>query len=160
DGSNSPRADVSTVHARRQAYSMLLKKGVIRVGMPIPAGAEFALVAVHDPHRHASAPEPSPVPRPPPPTNLRLPTALMWDGRESFAPLGTTPIGSTLTPQQDAEALFADLKHQAIDATRGHAQGASPLPDDVAGAIVSFELNLATAQQVHRGVGHLDADGA
>jgi hypothetical protein len=84
----------------------------------------------------------------------------MWDGRESFAPLGTTPIGSTLTPQQDAEALFADLKHQAIDATRGHAQGAAPLPDDMAGAIVSFELNLATAQQVHRGVGHLDADGA
>ena len=28
DGSNSPQADVSTIHARRQAYSMLLNKGV------------------------------------------------------------------------------------------------------------------------------------
>src|SRR2546421_655780 len=32
DGSNSPLADVSTVEARRNAYSMLLRKGLIRVG--------------------------------------------------------------------------------------------------------------------------------
>ena len=36
DGSNSPLADVSTVAARRVAYSMLLKKGLIRVGIGIP----------------------------------------------------------------------------------------------------------------------------
>src|SRR5262249_45246338 len=39
DGSNSPNADVSTVSTRRTAYSMLLSKGLIRVGMGIPAGA-------------------------------------------------------------------------------------------------------------------------
>lgn len=33
DGSNSPLADVSTLKARRSAYSMLLNKGLIRVGM-------------------------------------------------------------------------------------------------------------------------------
>ena len=38
DGSNSPRADVSTIQARRQAYSMLLNKGVIRIGLPISPG--------------------------------------------------------------------------------------------------------------------------
>ena len=38
DGSNSPRADVSTVRGPAAAYSMLLNKGVIRVGLPIPAG--------------------------------------------------------------------------------------------------------------------------
>jgi cytochrome c peroxidase len=160
DGSNSPRADVSTVYARRQAYSLLLNKGVIRIGLPIPAGAEFALVAVADPYRYASASELSLFRRPPPATNLRFLTAVMWDGRESFAPLGTTPLSSGASPPQNAAALFGDLKHQANDATRTHAQGASPLPDDVAGAIVAFELNLATAQQALRRVGQLDADGA
>src|SRR4051794_8463868 len=80
DGSNSPRADVSTVHTRRRAYSMLPNKGVIRVGMPIPASAEFALVAVHAPSGYASAAELSLFRRPPPATNLRFLTAVMWDG--------------------------------------------------------------------------------
>src|SRR4051794_8746260 len=68
DGSNSPRADVSTLEARRRAYSMLLGKGVIRVGMPIPAGAEFALAAVDDPYGYASASELSLFRRPIPST--------------------------------------------------------------------------------------------
>src|SRR5262245_54490857 len=41
DGSNSPDADVSTVDARRAAYSMLLTKGLIRVGIGVPTTAEF-----------------------------------------------------------------------------------------------------------------------
>jgi hypothetical protein len=45
DGSNSPDADVSTVAARRTAYSMLLSRGVFRVGMTVPKGAEFDLLA-------------------------------------------------------------------------------------------------------------------
>jgi hypothetical protein len=83
----------------------------------------------------------------------------MWDGRESFAPMGTTPILSNATPDQNAVALFNDLKHQANDATMTHAQGV-PLTDDVAQAIVQFELNLATAQQNAHHVGNLDAQGA
>jgi len=55
DGSNSPLADVSTVAARRAAYSMLLTKGLIRVGLPIPANAEFDLIAVNDPYGFASS---------------------------------------------------------------------------------------------------------
>ncbi|TMQ23834.1 MAG: hypothetical protein E6J90_09710, partial [Deltaproteobacteria bacterium] len=50
DGSNSPTADVSTLAKRRAAYSMLLTKGLIRIGLPIPANAEFELVAVDDPY--------------------------------------------------------------------------------------------------------------
>jgi len=38
DGANSPRADVSTLAARRAAYSMVLARGVIRVGLAVPAG--------------------------------------------------------------------------------------------------------------------------
>lgn len=37
DGSNSPLADVSTAAAREEAYSMLLGKAVIRIGIGIPA---------------------------------------------------------------------------------------------------------------------------
>jgi hypothetical protein len=155
DGSNSPLADVSTVAARRAAYSMLLNKGVIRIGLPIPAGAEFRLIDVQDPYGFASAAQLSLFRRPVPATNLRFLTTVMWDGRESFLPFGTFPILASNTPAQNAAALFADLMHQANDATIGHAQGFS-LSDDVAMAIVNFELNLATAQQTVR-AGSLEA---
>src|SRR5262249_10127129 len=79
DGSNSPLADVSTVAARRAAYSMLLNKGVIRIGLPIPAGAEFELIEVEDLYGFASAAELSLFRRPIPGANLPLLTALMWD---------------------------------------------------------------------------------
>ncbi len=49
DGSNSPNAVVTTVERRRGAFSMLLNKGVIRIGLPIPAQAEFSLERVDDP---------------------------------------------------------------------------------------------------------------
>jgi cytochrome c peroxidase len=160
DGSNSPNADVSTIKARHTAYSMLLTKGLIRIGLPIPANAEFALVGVDDPYGYASAAELSLFRRPIPSTNLRFLTAVMWDGRESFAPMGTTPILSSATPDQNAAALFNDLKHQANDATLTHAQGAAPLTDDLAQAIAEFELNLATAQQKLDQIGDLDAEGA
>src|SRR5262245_5157900 len=39
DGSNSPLADVSTVHARPRAYSLLRTKALIRVGIAIAPAA-------------------------------------------------------------------------------------------------------------------------
>jgi cytochrome c peroxidase len=159
DGSNSPAADVSTVAARQAAYSMLLNKGLIRIGIAIPAGAEFVLIGVDDPYGFASAAQLSLFRRPLPSTNLRFLTGVMWDGRESFPPLGTLPILANNTPAQNAATLFADLMHQANDATMGHAQGFA-LSDDVAMAIVNFELNLATAQRVVRSAGSLDAGHA
>src|SRR5690242_19661445 len=50
DGANSPTADVSTVDARRIAYSQLLDKALIRVGIGIPTNAEFELIGVDDPY--------------------------------------------------------------------------------------------------------------
>ena len=44
DGATSPNADVSTTAKRREAYAMLLDKGLIRVGIGIPQNAEFDLV--------------------------------------------------------------------------------------------------------------------
>lgn len=159
DGSNSPLAAVNTVAKRRRAYSMLLEKGLIRVGLPIPAGAEFELVGVDDPYQYASASELSLFRRPMPTTNLRFLTGVMWDGRESSLKTGTFPILADASPAQNELALFEDLKHQANDATVGHAQAATPLTDEQQVAIARFELNLATAQQVDRGAGRLDSRG-
>jgi hypothetical protein len=167
DGSNSPLADVSTVKARRAAYSMLLKKGAIRVGLPIPANAEFTLAGVDDPHGYASARELSLFRRPLPTTNLRFLTTVMWDGRESTPLTGTLPI-FTPTPvspipdqlDQLERNLVADLRHQSNDATTGHAQAMLPgLTADLQAAIVAFEMNLATAQRVGHRVGRLDVHG-
>src|SRR3954469_8293629 len=108
DGSNSPNADVSTPAARRNAYSMLLSKGLIRVGIGVPANAEFDLIAVDDPYGHASAAELSLFRRPLPSTNLNFLSAVMWDGRETLA----------------GQSVHFDLSDQANGATLGHAAGA------------------------------------
>lgn len=129
DGSNCDTADVSTVAARRAAYSMLLNKGLIRVSLPVPANAEFTVAAVDSPYGCNSTSNLSLYRRPLPATNLRFLTTVMWDGRES-AP------GNTL--QQN-------LASQANDATTGHAQGA-PLSPALQQQIVDFEMSMTTAQ--------------
>ncbi len=155
DGSNSPSADVSTVAKRRQAYSMLLNRGVIRVGIGIPANAEFSLDAVDDPYGHASAADLSLFRRPLPSTNLGYTTGVMWDARETTA--------SFLPPMDAGVAnanLVASLRHQAIDATLGHAQGAAPPSEDQLVEIVGFEAELSTAQIRDDRAGYLNADDA
>jgi len=143
DGSNSPNADVSTLAKRREAYSMLLNRGTIRVGIGMPAGAEFELVSVDDPYGYASEAELSMFRRPLPSTNLTLINPVMWDGRV---------VGATIP-----EAL-AD---QSNGATMGHAQALEPLPQDTRLAIVDLESKLFSAQTVvTKGLGSVSADGA
>src|SRR5262249_17016424 len=112
DGSNTPNADVSTLDKRRQAYSMLLKKGLIRVGLPVPANAEFELIKVDDPYKFASAAELSLFRRPLQIANLKFISTVMWDGRE-------------VVPGQ---SVAFDLTNQANTAVVTHAQG-QPLTD-------------------------------
>jgi len=155
DGSNSPAADVSTVAARRAAYSMLLSKGVIRVGIGIPANAEFELVRVDDPYGHASAAELSLFRRPLPATNLRFLSTLMWDGRETFKdPASKDCIAGTTTC---FASMHFDLVDQSNAATTGHAQAAQPLSTEQREAIVAFEMTLFTAQIFDRDAGNLRA---
>lgn len=163
DGSTSPLADLSTVEARRDAYQMLLAKGVIRVGLTVPAGADFVVTAVDDPYSYAgSAADPlgpaltlSLFRRPLPAANLPFLSAVMWDGRETV-----TPLLLTNSAAQNAQALAADLAHQANDATLGHAQGAIGLTSDQQQDIVAFESGLFTAQTSDAGAGDLTAKGA
>jgi len=128
DGSNSPNADVSTLDQRRQAYSMLLNKGLIRIGLPVSANAEFELVAVDDPYHFASAAQLSLFRRPLQTANLKIST-VMWDGRE-------------VVPGQ---SVASELATQASDANVAHALG-QPLTPAQRDSIVQFTTALASAQ--------------
>jgi len=109
DGATCPSDDVSTLSAKRKAYSLVLAKGLIRIGLPMPsAGLEFQITDVNDPYgcntnpvtglTGSSTGTVSIYRRPLPATNLGFLSTIMWDGREP--------------------SLFS----QAIDATLTHAQ--------------------------------------
>ena len=158
DGSNAPHADVSTVERRREAYSMLLGKGLIRVGLPVPADAEFALDAVLDPYGHASAGELSLFRRPLPATNLRFLAGVMWDGRETV--LDHTAAGCTVAAGACLAPLALDLGNQANGATTGHAQALQALTEAERAEIVAFEVGLFTAQAWDAQAGFLQSPDA
>jgi hypothetical protein len=147
DGSNRPNyttAELSTLEGRRAAYSMLLNHGLIRVGIGIPTGADFALTAVDDPYGYASAAELSLFRRPLPTTNLDFIATVMWDGRETFA----------------GKSIHFDLSDQSNGATQGHAASTNPLSDAQRTSIVNFETGIATAQQIDNAAGALNQDSA
>ena len=50
DGAVCPTTDVSNFPAKLDAYRLLLEKGLIRIGLPIPATAEFSIESVGDPY--------------------------------------------------------------------------------------------------------------
>jgi cytochrome c peroxidase len=126
DGATCPLDDVSTYEKKQAAYRLLLEKGLIRVGLPMPsAGLEFQILGVNDPYgcntnpltglRGSTTGTVSVYRRPLPAANLGFLTTIMWDGREP--------------------SLFS----QAVDATLGHAQGpVAPSPAQQQ-QIVSFE---------------------
>lgn len=145
DGSNCEGADISTLSKRRKAFSLLMSRGLIRVGIDVPQDAEFIIDSVDDPYGcDAPLTGASMYRRPLPSTNLGFLSAVMWDGRES----------STTT------TILQDLAQQADDATMGHAQAASHLTDQEKQEIVAFETALFTAQAVSDDAGSLRAAGA
>ena len=160
DGSNSPNAPVATLEQKRVAYSMLLRRGVIRVGLPMPANAEFSLIRVEDPYGFASARELSMFRRPLPTANLRLSNTVMWDGRETAIDPRSTICILSRGPQTCFATLDFDLGQQANNATRGHAQAARDLTAAQQSAMVNFEKSLTTAQVSDRVAGALNSGGA
>ncbi len=158
DGANSPLADVSTVRKRRQAYSMLLDKANIRVGIGIPTDAEFELDQADDPYGFASASELSLFRRPMPTTNLKFISAVMWEGRETtLNPNSGECIYGTTTC---FSPVAYDLSTQANHATLGHAEALADLTQAEREEIVSFEMGLFTAQVRDKVAGSLTNNGA
>src|SRR6185437_12985053 len=130
-----------------------------RISIPLAANPEFTISVVHDPYGCAITVDPttgqediSVYRRPLPSTNLSFLSSVMIDGRETVTPLGS---GATFLAN-----LVTDLKHQALDATLGHAQAASPPSDAQLAEIVTFELGLYTAQSLDRDAGPLADRGA
>jgi cytochrome c peroxidase len=143
DGANCPIADVSTLDGRQDAYGLLLTKGLIRVALPIPAGAEFSLIDVDDPYDCDPRGDLALFRRPLPTTNLKFLSGVMWDGRES-------PAGRSMDD---------NLRRQVIDATLGHAEASVAPTVDQIEEIVAFEKALFTAQVRDRFARDLDGDG-
>jgi len=141
DGANCPNGS-----SRNPAdHSLLLKNGLIRIPLTLPLNSEFTISAAHDPYGCAIAVDPhtgaqtiSVYRRPLPATNLRFLSAVMFDGRETIQPLSD--------PNTFVANLVIDLKHQAVDATLGHAQAAIPPTDAQQTAMVNFEMGLYSAQ--------------
>ena len=154
DGGNCTAAPVGD----RAAHSLILQYGLIRFAMPLPANAEFTVTVVHDPYGCATTFDAATgqtdiavYRRPLPTTNLAFLSAVMFDARETVAPLND---GAAFLAN-----LVTDLKHQAMDATTGHGQATTAPSDARVTEIVRFELGLYTAQGLDWRAGRLSGGG-
>ena len=154
DGANCPNGKEGDA----SAHSLLLQHGVIRVGITLPASTEFEIRAVYDPYGCAVTTDPttgrptiSVYRRPLPSTNLRFLSTVMFDGRETVMPLNDE--------HSFPDNLVADLKHQAFDATMGHAQASVQPSQEQLSEIVKFEMGLSTAQVSDNRAGSLFTGG-
>ena len=146
DGATCPTDKVKTIGDKRRAYKLLIDKGLIRIGLAMPANAQFEVTKVDDPYSCTTNPATgltsktsgivSVYRRPLPSTNLGFLTAIMWDGREP------------------------SLANQSIDATLGHAQAEQPPTSSQQEQIVEFETGIFTAQIFDNKAHDLHADGA
>jgi hypothetical protein len=155
DGANCPDA---TPADGPGSYGLLLNHALIRVFLPVPAGAQYTGEAVYDPYGCALvtaagvAPTVSVYRRPLPTTNLTFLSAVMFDGRETAQPLTAAPTFLS--------NLRANLVNQARGATLGHAEAAASPTDGQLAAIADFQLGLFTAQATDDAAGVLNAQGA
>jgi cytochrome c peroxidase len=148
DGSGCPTQDVSSESARREAYHLLLTKGLIRIELPVPVNAEFTVLNNDNPYGCSSVSAISAYRRPLPTTNIPYLSTVMWDGRQTL---------------KDASGAFEpinfDLAQQAASATMVHAEGPPPTSEQIQ-QIIDFETHIFTAQTHDRDAGDLDDDGA
>jgi cytochrome c peroxidase len=122
DGATCPSDDVTTPDAKRQAYSLLLSKGLVRIGLPMPATVQFAILDVNDPYGCNTDPLTgltssttgivSVYRRPLPAANLGFLSTIMWDGREPS--LFSQAVDATLTHAQASAAPSATQQRQIV----------------------------------------------
>ena len=157
DGANCPTADVSTFEKRREAYQLLLTRGLIRIFLAVPANANYQVMSVNNQYGCNATDVISQYRRPLPTTNLTFLSAVMFDGRESTPATGTTKITYANYPS----SLMSDLAHQSVDATVTHAQGDGTRPTPAEQQeIINFETQLYTAQILDLRAGLLNVGGA
>jgi len=177
DGALGPNAPVATLAQRRSAYSLLLSKGLIRIGLPLPLNRDYDVQVILNPYASTGsnppqntviAPTDTPTlsfyRRPLLSANTRFISAVMWDGREASTPaVPTNPKdvdGSGIQAFQTDAPVFLNMKVQSNDATRGHAEALADITDAQRTSIVNFQMNLVMAQETDNIVGALNAAGA
>ena len=140
-------------------FDLLRRYGLFRIALPLAPNPQFTISVVQDPYGCALVTDPasgavtvSVYRRPLPATNLDFLTAVQFDGRETVAPLND--------PHTYFSNLMTDLKHQALDATMGHAQASVAPTDAQLTRIVAFEVALDSAQVIDDDAGRLDTEGA
>ncbi len=136
DGATCPSDKVATLADKREAFKLLIAKGLIRIGLPLPGPdkLQFKVTHVDDPYHCTTLTSPtagmlSMYRRPLPTTNIGFLSTIMWDGRE---------------PPPDQMGF----EIQSVDATLIHAQ-ANPLfppTPDQRRQIVAFQKGIFTAQ--------------
>jgi cytochrome c peroxidase len=154
DGANCP----TNAQGDPASHTLLLQHGLIRVGLNMPQNPEFSLSVVYDPYGCAITTDPqtgkqvvSVYRRPQPSTNVTFLSAIMFDARETIAPLNDE--------HTYAANLDADLTHQAFDAVMTHAQASHPPTVEQLAEIVRLESGLYTSQYADDHAGPLFMDG-
>ena len=161
----------ATVDQRRQAYSLLLSRGVVRTSIavptPITAGgtAEFEIVSINNPYAvtgdTSCGKGAGNVPlyrRPIPTTNLKFISAIQWDGRDSRPPAHQKIVFSSVPPWPST--LIADLNGTTVSATAKRLQDTISPADPRVQQITDLETNNFTAQAFDWRAGALNANGA
>jgi hypothetical protein len=120
DGATCPTDNVSSIDAKHQAHSLLLSKGLIRIGLPVAATAEFKIASVDDPYKCNTNPVTgltSPTTgivlvyrRPLPARNFGFLSTIRWDGREPS--LSSQTVDAALIPAFSPESIAYVRAHK------------------------------------------------
>jgi cytochrome c peroxidase len=163
DTANSAQANVSTVDARRQAYSLVLSRAVVRVTRDVPATAEFEVTGIDNPYGSATSRQLAVYRRPLPTTNFRFLSAVNWDGRSGGFPNTHKEWG----PQNEAarlNELERLLRLQNAKVITGLLEGPNLVPagdtegeNETLQQLVKLQMSLFTAQEHDDAAGELRA---
>jgi hypothetical protein len=154
DGANCPTVATGST----AGHSLILSSGLIRVAITLPATTQFTITTLNDPYGCATTLSTtgqqivSVYRRPLPTSGLPFLSNVMWDTRETLAPLTSSITFET--------SLTTDLTQQMLDAVSTHEQGSvTPTATQIANAL-TFEQGLFSAQATDTLAGSLSTNGA
>jgi hypothetical protein len=155
DGANCPTAATGD----SAGHSLILNNGLIRIAEGLPATAQFKITVVQDPYgcavtTNASTGQPmySVYRRPLPAASLTFLSNVMWDTRDTIAPLNAAATFSA--------NLNTDLSAQAANAVATHEQGSAALTTAQLTQLADFEESLYVAEATDNQAGSLNTSGA
>jgi hypothetical protein len=150
DGANCPTA----VTGDTASHSLILNNGLIRIAETLPSSVQFKITVQQDPFGCALTGQQSysVYRRPLPPTSLTFLSNVMWDARETPAPLN---LASAF-----AANLDTDLAAQSANAILTHEEGTTPATPAQLSQLAAFEEGLYSAEATDTNAGSLTANGA